>query len=162
MPQFDFANVLVPQLFWLAVFFVVLYFGIVRLTLPKLGKVIDERAAKIEGDLGEARQAKDNADTLTATYKAELDRSREEARAVIAAAKADAAKAGEGQIAKADAEAASRIEAAEARIAQARAEAAGHLREIAAEGAGDIVAKLTGTAPDAAKVAKAVDAAMAG
>ena len=43
MPQFEFGTVFIPQLFWLAVFFVVLYFGIVRLTLPRLGKVMDER-----------------------------------------------------------------------------------------------------------------------
>lgn len=161
MPQFDFTNVFWPQLFWLALFFIVLYFGIVRLTLPRLGKVIDERAAKIDGDLDAARAAKEAADELTERYRAELEKSRDEARGGIAAAKAEAAKAAEARIAKADAEAAELVEAAEARIAGAMAKAHESLRGVAIENAQAIVAKLTGSEPPAAAVTSAVDAAMA-
>ncbi|ROT95085.1 ATPase [Altererythrobacter sp. FM1] len=161
MPQFDFTNVFWPQLFWLALFFIVLYFGIVRLTLPRLGKVMDERAAKIDGDLEAARAAKESADELTERYRAELEKSRDEARSNIAAAKAEAAKASEVRLARADAESAAQIEAAEARIADASAKAHGSLRGVAVEGAQAIVAKLTGSEPSADAVSSAVDAAMA-
>lgn len=161
MPQFDFANVFVPQLFWLAVFFVVLYFGIVRLTLPRLGKTMDQRAAKIDGDLEAARQAKDAADELTVAWHADMDNTREQARAHVVAAKSEAAKVNEARIGAADAQSAARIEEAEARIAAAVAEARASVREVATESARDIVAKLTGREPSTARVAAAVDASLA-
>jgi F-type H+-transporting ATPase subunit b len=153
MPQFDFANVAWPQLAWLALFFIVLYFGVVRMTLPKLGKVMEQREDKIAGDLSAAQAAKETADQVDARYHAEMDASREQARQAIAAAKADAAKASEARLATAASAADAEIAAAEARIAKASAKAEGALRDAAAESAQAIVAKLTGVEPklDAAK-----------
>jgi F-type H+-transporting ATPase subunit b len=157
MPQFDFAHVFWPQVAWLAVFFAVLYFGVVRLTLPKLGKVMGEREDKISGDLSAAKAAKDAADEVDARYHAEMDASREEARKAIAAAKADAAKASEKSLAKAAVASEKQIADAEARIAQAVDKAQEALRDAAAESAQAIVARLTGAEPklDAAKASVA-------
>jgi F-type H+-transporting ATPase subunit b len=69
MPQFHLDN-FVPQLAWLAIFFAILYFGIVRLTLPKLGKTLDAREDRISGDLSTAERAKGEADALSASYAA--------------------------------------------------------------------------------------------
>lgn len=147
MPQFDFATVAWPQLAWLALFFIVLYFGVVRMTLPKLGKVMEQREYKIAGDLSAAQAAKDTADQVDARYHAEMDASREQARQAIAAAKADAAKASEARLATAASAADAEIAGAEARIAEASAKAEGALRDAAAESAQAIVAKLTGVEP---------------
>jgi F-type H+-transporting ATPase subunit b len=157
MPQFDFAHVFWPQVAWLAVFFAVLYFGVVRLTLPKLGKVMGEREDKISGDLSAAKAAKDAADEVDARYHAEMDASREEARKAIAAAKADAARASEKSLAKAAVASEKQIADAEARIAQAVGKAQEALRDAAAESAQAIVARLTGAEPklDAAKASVA-------
>lgn len=157
MPQFDFANVFVPQLAWLALFFAVLYFGVVRLTLPKLGAVMESREDKISGDLSAAQAAKQSADEVGAAYQAEMDASREDARKAIAQAKAEAAKASEASLAKAGEAADARIAAAEARIAKAAAAAQASLRDAAAESAQAIVTKLTGVEPklDAAKASVA-------
>jgi F-type H+-transporting ATPase subunit b len=153
MPQFDFANVTWPQLVWLALFFVILYFGVVRQTLPKLGKVMGEREDTITGDLSAAKAAKDTADEVDMRYHAEMEASREAARQAIGAAKADAAKASEARLAKAGAATDAGIAAAEERIAKASAKAQGALRDAAAESAQAIVAKLTGIEPklDAAR-----------
>lgn len=155
MPQFDFAHVLWPQLAWLAVFFAVLYFGVVRMTLPKLGKVMDAREQSISGDLATAKAAKATADEIDAQYHAEMSRSRDEARSAIAAAKAAAAKSTEASLAKAGAKADEALADAEARIAKAVSKAEGALADAAAESAQAIVAKLTGVEPklDAAKSA---------
>lgn len=161
MPQFDFHNVFWPQLFWLAVFFVVLYFGIVRLTLPRLGRVIDERAAKIDGDLEAARKAKREADEISENVAAEMQRTRETALAQIGEAKTAAVKARETRISAADAEAAQKIDAAQQRIAEARDKAHASLRVVAAESAHAIVVKLTRQEPTADEVSRAVDTAMA-
>ena len=69
MPQFEFATVLVPQLFWLAVIFAVLYFGVIRLTLPKLGRVMESREAKVTGDLDSAAHAKAERDAKDLTAR---------------------------------------------------------------------------------------------
>jgi F-type H+-transporting ATPase subunit b len=153
MPQFDFANVAWPQLAWLALFYVVLYFGVVRQTLPKLGKVMERRENTISGDLEAAKAAKDTADEVDARYHAEMDASREAARQAIAAAKADAAKASDVRLAKAAKAADANLAKAEARIAKSVADAQGKLADAAAESAQAIVAKLTGVEPklDAAK-----------
>lgn len=153
MPQFDFANVTWPQLVWLALFFIVLYFGVVRMTLPKLGRVMEQREDKISGDLNAAHAAKETADQVDARYHAEMDASREQARQAITAAKVEAAKASEARLATAASAADAEIAAAEARIAAASAKAEGALRDAAAESAQAIVAKLTGVEPalDAAK-----------
>ncbi len=157
MPQFDFAHVFWPQLAWLAISFALLYFGVVRLTLPKLGKVMDARDNKIAGDIAEAKAAKANADAIDARYHADMAMSRDEARNAIALAKAAAAKSTEARLAVAAQQAEAEIAAAEARIAEAVTKAEGTLRDAAAESAADIVAKLTGKQPkpDAAQAAVA-------
>lgn len=161
MPQFDFANVFIPQLFWLAIFFVILYFGVVRATLPKLGKVMDARESTIAGDLAAARATKDSADALAEEVRVESERHRESARGTIAAAKDAAAAAAAARLAAADQTIAARLADAHARIAGARDEARGSIREVAAESAQAIVTKLTGAQParDAALVE--VDSALA-
>ncbi|MEY4953039.1 MAG: synthase subunit b 2 [Pseudomonadota bacterium] len=160
MPQFDFAHVLTPQLAWLFVIFAVLYFGVVRMTLPKLGKVMDAREQSISSDLATAQAAKQTADEIDAQYHAEMNASREEARKAIADAKAKAAKSTEAKLAKAGAKAEAALSEAEGRIAQAVAKAEGALATAAAENAQAIVAKLTGVEPklDAAKAVVAAQA----
>ena len=157
MPQFDFTHVFWPQLAWLAVSFAVLYFGVVRLTLPKLGKVMDDREKSIAGDLATARAAKQTADEIDEAYHAEMNASRDEARKAIADAKAAAAKSTEAKLAKAGAKAEQVLAEAEVRIADAVAKAEGALALAAAESAQAIVAKLTGVEPklDAAKASVA-------
>ena len=161
MPQFDFADVFVPQLFWLAIFFAVLYFGIVRTTLPKLGKVMDARASSITGDLASARDAKDRADALAEEVRAESERHRENARGTIATAKDEAAAASAQRLAAADAVIQARLTEAQTRIAGARDEARGSIRDVATESAQAIVAKLTGAQPALEAARAEVDAELA-
>lgn len=147
MPQFDFANVFLPQLFWLSALFALLYFGIVRTTLPRLSKVMDEREGRISADLATARDAKDMADRVAEDYQADINRSREEARDKLAAAKLEAAKASEKRLAAADKRLSAKVAEAEQQIMAARQAANAALRDIATEGADAIVAKLTGDSP---------------
>ena len=155
MPQFDFTHVFWPQFAWLAVSFAILYFGVVRLTLPRLSKVMDLREGTVSGDLAAARAAKDTADEIDARYHASLEASRVAARAAIVEAKGAATRAGEVRLAAAGARVDARITEAEARIAKAVTGAQASLSEAAAESAQAIVAKLTGTEPS-------LDAARAG
>lgn len=158
MPQFDFAHVFWPQIAWLALFFVILYFGVVRLTVPKLGKVMGEREDKIASDIAAAQAAKQAADEVDARYHADMAASRDEARKAIADAKASAAKAGEVRLVEAGAKAESAISAAEALIAKSAKAAEAKLAEAAAESAQAIVSKLTGVEPKLDAAAQSVAA----
>lgn len=159
MPQFDTTNFL-PQLFWLAIAFTILY-GIVRLTLPKIGRVVDERTRVIGEDLRVAEVARGDAASAGSAYEAELAKARSEAMHVVAGAKQAAAGDTETRLAAINAEMAERLGAAEARIAAARGEAVKQLDGVAADVAADIVERLTGSRPSDADTRAAV-AAIAG
>ena len=89
MPQFH-LDTFVPQLFWLTIVFAVLYFGIVQMTLPKLGRTITARETQVAGDLSTAESAKGEADRLSAEHAAGLEKAHHNARSAIDAAKAKA------------------------------------------------------------------------
>jgi len=150
MPQFQFANDVVvwAQLFWLSVFFAILYFGVVRMTLPKLGRTIDAREGKIAGDLSSAERAKAEGDNLAATYQAGIDAAHKAARAASADAKAKASASVEKALAAGNAVLAERAAQAEAALDAARARALVEIEQVSAGAAADIVERLTGHRPD--------------
>ena len=51
MPQLDPAG-FVPQLFWLAVTFLVLYILMRWVAVPQVGRAIEARRERLDGDLG--------------------------------------------------------------------------------------------------------------
>ncbi len=155
MPQFDLANVFIPQLFWLAILFAVLYFGVVRLTLPKLGSVMEARENKVTGDISAAENAKTKSDELSEGYQKDLNAARENARGILADAKSKSAATIEKKSANAAQKADDAIAAAQVEINSARSAAMKEIEAVAAEGAGAIVERLTGKAPTSAVLNKA-------
>jgi len=155
MPQFDFANVFWPQLAWLVVFFSILYFGIVRLTLPKLGRVMTAREDQVTGDIGAAEAAKAEADRMANAHEASVVASQDGARAKLVAARASATASIEAKLALSKAALDARSDEAQAALDSARRDAVGKIEAVAADAAADIVEKLTGERPsgDAATVA---------
>jgi F-type H+-transporting ATPase subunit b len=155
MPQLD-PNWFAPQLFWLAVSFLVLYLLLSRVALPRVAEVLEERRTRIEHDLDRAQRLKDEADAIRAELDRALVAAREEARQILKAA-ADTAQAD----AKAQSDATSRAlqartREAEARIAQAREATVQSLRQSASGLAADIAERLTGTRPSDSAAASAV------
>src|ERR1044072_5287992 len=98
MPQFELEH-FIPQLAWLALFFAILYFGIVRFTLPKVGRVITAREDAIGSDISTAERAKREADEIRTAYEASVAKVHADAQASIAEAKANAARAAESRLA---------------------------------------------------------------
>jgi len=146
MPQFDFANS-VPQLAWLTLFFTILYFGIVKATLPRIGRVVDGREAQVKGDIAQAESAKIEADQVRQSYQATLAEARRNAQAMVAEAQSSATLATEKKLHDADAVIQQRLSEAEAALAASRTAVAAEMEKAAAEAAADIVALLGGKRP---------------
>jgi F-type H+-transporting ATPase subunit b len=160
MPQFDLAN-FVPQLAWLTIFFAILYFGIVGLTLPKLGKVMTAREDKVSGDIATAESAKAEADRIEEAYASDIAAAQDKARASLAETRAKVARSIETKLAKAGAKVDARNQEAQAALDTARTSALASIETIAADAAADIVERLTGGRPDATAAAQAARTAMA-
>jgi F-type H+-transporting ATPase subunit b len=161
VPQFDFANVLVPQLAWLFVFFAILYFGIVQLTLPKVGGVMAAREDKVNGDIAAAELAKSTSDKLAEDYAGGLDAAHKAARAKIGEAQALAASNVEKALAKTDAVLADKLATADAALSVSRSKALTEVDNVASDAAADIVERLTGKRPASGILSKAVNTVMA-
>lgn len=159
MPQFDPAS-FSSQLFWLAISFIVLYWIVAKIAVPRIGEVLDQRARVIQEDLDRALALKAETDQAIAAYEKSMAAAREQAaehmRGVMDAAKATADK----RIAELAVQVAKQVTEAEAGIAKARTDAIASLRGIAAETARGVVAKLANLSPAAGDVDAAVAAAL--
>jgi len=104
MPQLtQLSDVLLSQLFWLAITLGFIYFVIARGMLPKIQSTVDLRDQKIAQDLTAAESARAETDKMEEAYRERMDASRADAMKLTAAAKSDVAKAIEKKVAKADA-----------------------------------------------------------
>jgi F-type H+-transporting ATPase subunit b len=162
MPQMDFKNPLtISQVVWGAIIFAVLYIIAAKFALPKVGAVLEARAAHIANDLEAAQASKLEADAGLAEATAAIAKARAEAQTAINAA-LDAAKgAAASQSAALNARLEKQLSDAETQIALARTQAMAALREVATETAANVVARLTGQAPDPQRLTGAIDAALA-
>ena len=156
MPQLDPA-VFTPQLFWLAVSFFVLFILMKWLAAPQIGRAIEARRRQLDGDLGRAAELKAQAEGVLAAYEKALATARGEAQSLLRqSAERLAAEAAERQRELA-ASLAAQLDAAEQRIAAGKEQALAEVRGIAVDVAGAVVEKLIGSAPDAARLAAAVE-----
>jgi len=160
MPQFEFSTFL-SQMVWLAIFFAVLYFGVVRLTLPKVGRVIEAREDQVSGDLSAAQGAKAESDRMAADYDAGVAAAQDAARARVAEARAAAALSIEAKLKASNAAIEAKSGAAQAELDAARSSALGEIEGVAASIAADIVERLTGERPAETVAAVAARGAIA-
>jgi F-type H+-transporting ATPase subunit b len=159
MPQFD-PSTFASQIFWLAATFVLLYYLLSRLALPRIAEVLEERSERIADDLERAAAFRKEPDAVVETYQQALAKARSEAALVMAEASQEMAAVSAKRQAEFSAKVAADIKAAEERIARAKAEAAARVQEIAGEAVRDIAAKLTGRSPDPAAVERSIAAVM--
>jgi len=134
----------VPQLFWLALAFGLLYVLLKRIALPRVSEVIEERRERIERDLAKAESLKTETEQALVNYEHALGEARARATAIAKDVRGKLTAEVDAERAKLDAEIARQVADAEARIAQDRARAMTGIGDIAGETAGAIVAKLIG------------------
>ena len=145
MPQIaQIAATYASQIFWLLLTFGILYFGIGKGMVPKIVSTVDAREGQIAGDLAAAVAARAQADTVQATWQAEMDAARVAAQAETAAAAKRAATAFEQQVHAADAEIAERLGHHDLAVANAKAQALANLQNVAAEAAQQLADKVAG------------------
>jgi F-type H+-transporting ATPase subunit b len=159
MPQLNFAD-FPPQLIWLVICFIVLMVLTSKLAMPRIAGVLEQRDARIRGDLDRAEKVKADADAALATYQKTMADARAKAQAEMRQGQAAIAAETTKREAEFAQQLAQRTKAAEDSIAQAKARALVDLRGLGAEVAGSLLAKVAGVSVPAVQVQAAVDAAM--
>jgi F-type H+-transporting ATPase subunit b len=160
MPQLDLST-FPPQLVWLAITFIVLYLLMSKLGLPQVHAIIEARRQRRDDDLARAAEIKAEAEAVVAAYQRTLAEARTRAQAAIKE-RIDkfAAEAAEQQRRLAES-LAEQTRAAELEIGAAKERAFSEIRNVAVDVASLVTEKLTGSAADEARLAPAVDRAMA-
>lgn len=162
MPQLSqIGEIYASQLFWLAIVFALIYFGIGRAMVPRIERTIDDRDARISGDLDAAETARAAASTLDHDYHAGLDTARSTALRDVTEARAKATAASEKRVKTGDDKLAIALAEATARISTSRDSAMAEIEAATAEAVQDIVAKLSGVKVDRATAAAKVKAELA-
>ncbi len=132
---------------WVAIAFVVFlgvlgYLGAHR----KIIDALDQRQARIKGELDEARRLRDEAQALLADYQRKRHEAEREAEAIIVSATAEAERLAAEAKARMEDFVARRTKMAEAKIAQAEAQALADVRSAAADAAVAVAGKILSTA----------------
>jgi F-type H+-transporting ATPase subunit b len=155
MPQLD-VTMWPPQLFWLAITFLALYYVVSRVIIPKTGGVIERRRLTVENDLGAAQRLKAETDLAVKAYEAALAEARQKANAIAAANRDRLSAEADAERAKLDAALAEKIASAEKGILAAKTRALADVQSVAADIASEIVGRLTGSKVSPAEAAAAV------
>jgi F-type H+-transporting ATPase subunit b len=143
LPQFDLAQ-WPGQMVWMLAIFFVLFLLFSWVFVPKVGGTIADREDRIAGDIGKARQLKNEAEAQAAAAAAETAKARGQAQKLAFDAKAKAKAEAAAREATEEAKLAEALAKHEVRITTLRDQAMTHVSGIAADTAVAMVAKLTG------------------
>jgi F-type H+-transporting ATPase subunit b len=153
-------NTFGSQLLWLAITFGLLYLIASKLALPRVGGIIADRRARIDGDLAEAARMKEAADAAIASYEKSLADARARAQAMAAETRGKVNAQAEARRKEVEANLHAKLADAEQTIATTRTAAMANVQGIAKDAAVAIVTRLTGNAPTEEAAAAAVKAAL--
>jgi F-type H+-transporting ATPase subunit b len=159
MPQItQLPFIFASQLFWLAIVFGIIFFGIGRGMLPKIQGTVERRDRKIGEDLERAQAARSEAESTEAEWRQRMDAARSEASRLAQEAKHASARETEARISAATDQINLKVESAEARIRKAAQSARAEIEAVAADATKEMVARLTGIVVDPNEAAEAVRA----
>jgi F-type H+-transporting ATPase subunit b len=162
MPQLSqIGAIYASQLFWLAIVFGLIYFGIGKAMVPRIERTIDDRNARIAADLAAAEAARATARASEEAYNEGLDGARSQALKLVGEAKAKATAATEASLKASTADQDTAMAAATARIDTAKRTALSGIEAATVDAVEAIVAKLSGATPDRKAVEARVKAELA-
>jgi F-type H+-transporting ATPase subunit b len=126
--------------------FSIIFFFVWKWAMPAINRILEERQAAIQGQIGEAEKAKVEAESLLADYRAQLAEAKAEGNRIIEEARQTAEQLKADIIAKAEEEASQIREKAQEEAAseksRALAEARVQVGEISVELAGKLVGEV--------------------
>lgn len=150
----------ISQLVWLVISFGALYFLMSRATLPRIGRILEERRQRISRDLEEAALRRSESEAAQAAYEKALTEARGKANTIAGEARNRLTAESDTNRKSLEAALAAKLEDAERRIAATKSEAMSHVRGIAIDAAQAIVTTLVGTTPQGGDLEHAVDGAL--
>jgi len=167
LPQLDLATYS-SQVFWLIISFVVLYFLVAKLAMPRIAEVLEERQERIEDDLDKAETLKKEAYQVRIEYEKALSAAREKAQEATRHAQEEIAKRSAEAESAAQVKVTVMLEEAEKRIAASKTGAEGKPgdpisaleRSVAQEVVANAVQKLIGVDVTAADIDAAIAATL--
>lgn len=158
LPQLNPAD-FAPQLAWLALTFVLLYLILSRVTLPRIGEVLEERRDRVQRDLDAAERFKSETDAALAAYEKALSDARQKASSMAKEVRDRLSADTENERNRIESELNAKLSEAEQRISATKAKALSSVDEIAAETASAVVGKLLGEEVSPAEVKKVMQPA---
>jgi len=159
MPQLSqLSEVLLSQLFWLAIGLGFIFFVIARGMVPKIQATVDAREKQIADDLEQAQAARSAAEETEEAWRQRMDAARAEGARIANEAKQASARDTEAKVKAAADKLTQKIESAEAKIRKARDSARLEIESVAVDAAQNLVATLTGIKIDKKDAAQAVRA----
>lgn len=146
------------QIFWLVLTFIFLYVMMSRVTLPKIGRVIEERRDRIADDLGKADDLRGQSETAIADYEQALADARSKAHVLAQATRDKLSAEADERKAEVEAELAAKLDAAAQRIGETKTAALSSIRDVASDTAGAVVEHILGESANADAISAAVNA----
>jgi F-type H+-transporting ATPase subunit b len=159
-PPFDPAT-FAPQLIWLAVVFGALYVLMSRVALPRIESILETRRSRIAGDLDDAAEMQQKAQSAGLAYDKTLADAKAKAQTMAQQMRDQLATEAAAKRKTIEDELNAKMADAERSIAATKTQAMSHVTEIATSAAADIVAQLTGKPADAQQIARAIATAKA-
>lgn len=154
-PPFD-THTFPSQIFWFVICFGVLYILMKRVITPRIGAIVEGRAARIEGDIAEAQRLRKSSDDALTGYEKALADARASAHKIAQSATDDAKGKADTRRGEIEAELSAKLADAEARIGAIKSKALAEVGSIAEETAAAVVEALIGHQPAADEVKSAV------
>ena len=137
--------------------FVIVFWALAKFAFPALNTMLDERTAKVQGDLEKAETAKGEADAVLADYRAQLAGAREESNRIIEDSRKTADQLRRDLSAKAEEEASATVARAQEEIRAERDRVFNDLRTQVGEIAVDIAGRVVGQSLDKKAHEKLID-----
>ena len=146
------------QIFWLVLTFIFLYVMMSRVTLPKIGRVIEERRDRIADDLGKADDLRNQSEAAIADYEQALADARSKAHVLAQETREKLSAEADERKAAVEADLATKLDTAAQRIGETKTAALSSIREVAADTAGAVVERILGETASAEAISAAVNA----
>ncbi|MCY4462365.1 MAG: F0F1 ATP synthase subunit B' [Albidovulum sp.] len=141
IPQLDFST-FPNQIFWLVVALFVLFIVVKRVAIPRIGGILEQRAARMKADLQQAEELSTQAAKLEEESRRRMAEAKAEAEKTGAAAREEIRQMTEAAMEEASRKIAGMASVAEARIDEIRRNAQEGIVEIAQEAAYEIVSAM--------------------